>query len=299
MQSQYTYSIVIPHYNSPDTLKRMLESIPERDDIQVIVVDDGSSAENKKTLSLLSHRNLEIYYNETNMGGGFSRNAGFSHVKGKWFIGCDADDFFSDDAFDVLDKYKDCEIDYLCYCIKVLNDKTLEPLGLIVRSDASVRRYLAKADKKGVNLFKYRNYEPWNKMIRADFIRKNSIHWENCRINIDVMFSLQLGLCGKKYMAIPDELYNLVFSENSITRKKKNIEREFGFYLQVVKRNAIYRALKLGWPFYRPEWLYLPFLLNKRGVVDTIQFYRYKHNHAEMVHEARTAYLPLLQDVLR
>lgn len=295
MNSSYTYSIVIPHYNSPNTLKRMLSSIPERDDIQIIVVDDGSAEEAKKKLSFLSHKNLYIEYLPENCGGGYARNAGFSKVEGKWFIGCDADDFFADGAFDVLDRYKDENIDYLCYCIKVLDEETLTRRKT-VRSDISVRSYLKGQNKESLNLFKYRNYEPWNKMISVQFMRNNDIRWENCRINIDVMFSLQIGLYGKNFIAIPDELYNLVFTKNSITRKKKSIEREFDFYLQVQKRNTIYKALKLSYPFYRPDWMYLPFLLKKRGLKDTIAFYKHKHAHQDEVFEARRAYLPLLKN---
>jgi hypothetical protein len=73
-------------------------------------------------------------------------------------------------------------------------------------------------------------------------------------------------------------------------------EREFGFYLQVVKRNTIYKALGLGYPFYRCEILYIPFLLKKRGIKDTLAFYKYKREHAQLVQEARRAYLPLLQN---
>lgn len=295
MNFQYIYSVVIPHYNSPDTLKRMLSSIPNRDDIQIIVVDDCSTDEVKQSLLTLSHRNLEIYYNKQNMGGGYSRNAGFSHVKGKWFLGCDADDFFSENAFEIFDKYKESSIDCLCYCIKALDGRTLIPLNKKIRSDQSVRQYLKKQTERNRKLLRFRNYEPWNKMIQTSFLRENNICWENCRINIDVMFSLQLGMCVKKYEVISDELYNLVFSDNSITRQKKSIEREFNFYLQIVKRNTVYKALNLKYPFYRPEWLYLPFLLLKRGLKDTIDFYRYKYSHMGSVREARLAYIPLLK----
>lgn len=293
MNFRYTYSIAIPHYNSPDTLKRMLESIPERDDIQVIVVDDGSTAENKEKLSALTHKNLTLEFLSENHGGGYARNMGFSKVEGKWFIGCDADDFFSDDAFDVLDKYKDADMDYLCFCIKVLEENSFSRIKT-VRSDASVRLFLKNKNRRSLNFFKFRNYEPWNKMISVQFMRDNQIQWENCRINIDVMFSLQLGLYGERFIAIPDELYNLVFTKNSITRQKKSVEREFGFYLQVQKRNAIYKALKLNFPFYRPDWMYFPFLLKKRGVKETLAFYKYKWSHLEEVKSARKAYLPIL-----
>ena len=48
----YNYSIIIPHYNSPNLLKRMLNSIPEREDIEIIVVDDCSKSENVKQVRL-------------------------------------------------------------------------------------------------------------------------------------------------------------------------------------------------------------------------------------------------------
>lgn len=36
------FSIIIPHKDIPDLLQRCLDSIPIRDDVQVIVVDDDS-----------------------------------------------------------------------------------------------------------------------------------------------------------------------------------------------------------------------------------------------------------------
>ena len=35
------YSIIIPHHNTPDLLQRLLHSIPQRDDLEVIIVDDN------------------------------------------------------------------------------------------------------------------------------------------------------------------------------------------------------------------------------------------------------------------
>jgi glycosyltransferase involved in cell wall biosynthesis len=41
------YSFIIPHHNSPKLLERCLNSIPQRDDIEIIVVDDNSDKEKK------------------------------------------------------------------------------------------------------------------------------------------------------------------------------------------------------------------------------------------------------------
>ena len=37
------YSIIIPNFNSGQLLGRLLESIPDREDIEVVVVDDKST----------------------------------------------------------------------------------------------------------------------------------------------------------------------------------------------------------------------------------------------------------------
>lgn len=293
----YTYSVAIPHYNSPKLLARMLNSIPEREDIQVIVVDDGSCEENVIELKKLQHKNLELILLGENHGGGHARNVGLNKATGKWFISVDADDYFSEDAFEVFDRYKDAEIDYLCFCIVVVDEKTLASTGHFVRSDISVRKYLKEKSKESLAYFKFRNYESWNKLLSMNFIRENNIHWEDCRINIDVMFSMQVGLRGRNYLVIPDELYNLVFTSDSITRKKKSIEREFGFYLQVMKRNYIYKKLKLKYPFYRSEILYLPFLIKKRGIMDTYRFIKFRFQHIDEVRKAKTAYKVLLEGV--
>ena len=45
------YSFIIPHKNCPVLLNRCLDSIPIRDDVQIIVVDDNSDVDKKPTLS--------------------------------------------------------------------------------------------------------------------------------------------------------------------------------------------------------------------------------------------------------
>lgn len=39
------YSVIIPHYNSEDSLEKLLESIPSKNHIEVIVVDERNSSE--------------------------------------------------------------------------------------------------------------------------------------------------------------------------------------------------------------------------------------------------------------
>ena len=45
MNNTINFSIIIPTKNIPDLLQRCLESIPQRSDIEIIVVDDNSDRE--------------------------------------------------------------------------------------------------------------------------------------------------------------------------------------------------------------------------------------------------------------
>ena len=42
-----TYSFVIPHHNTPELLQRLINSIPQREDIEIIVVDEIKRMEKK------------------------------------------------------------------------------------------------------------------------------------------------------------------------------------------------------------------------------------------------------------
>ena len=70
----FNYSITITHYNAPALLERMLDSIPNRDDIQIIVVDDFSNEESRTAIKKIKHKNLEIVFTPENHGAGYERN---------------------------------------------------------------------------------------------------------------------------------------------------------------------------------------------------------------------------------
>ncbi len=168
----YTYSITIAHYNSSKLLERMLQSIPERDDIQVIVVDDGSASEHVEKLKRLSHNNLELILLEKNSGCANARNVGSQHVKGKWLLAVDCDDVFTEDAFKILDKFKDLEVDYISYCVRRQNVATSANVDSFLKSDTSVRNYIKHQTHSTLMRYKFYNMDTWNKMISMDFFHK-------------------------------------------------------------------------------------------------------------------------------
>ena len=290
--SVYTYSIVIPHYNTPELLQRMLDSVPQRADIQIIVVDDCSNVNNLDKLKKISHSNLEIVYLSENHGAGYARNIGLKKITGEWLLVVDADDYFANNAFSVFDQYVHTQYDYICYRIKGL-DSNMREYEIV--ADKNVREYIN--DRNKLLAFKYLNLVCWNKLVNVGFIQENDIHFEECQVNNDVLYNLIIGFKAKQFKVISDVLYYNVVNENSITNQKRTLEKEFMFYIQAEKRNGFYEKIGLKYyPFYRHKILYFPYMVKKRGLLDAIKFFKIIKKRAGEIKEARKAYLYLFDN---
>ena len=66
------YSIIIPHKNIPNLLQRCLDSIPNREDVQIIVVDDNSDPNivDFDKFPGLNRCNVEVIFTKEGKGAG-------------------------------------------------------------------------------------------------------------------------------------------------------------------------------------------------------------------------------------
>ena len=92
--------IIIPTYNSENTLVRCLESLQIQDldnkiDLKVVVIDDGSTDNTKKILSKYQKKNIisKTIYLKSNKGISVVRNIGILECKDSEYISfLDSDD---------------------------------------------------------------------------------------------------------------------------------------------------------------------------------------------------------------
>lgn len=186
------YSIIIPHYNIPDLLMRCLKSIPVREDIQVIVIDDCSPDANRYLKDYLELSRPFLEYYSTLQGGsaGRARNVGLNHAKGKWLIFLDADDLLTDDAEQILDETINRPEDIIFYNTTcVMSDDF---------SKASDRNFYGHYFEEFVSNhdeipFRYRFHSLWGKVIRRDLVISNKIRFDETRYSNDVYFSCLTG----------------------------------------------------------------------------------------------------------
>ena len=219
---EYKYTIVIPHHEIPQLLKRCVESIPERDDIQIIVVDDNSK-DNEKYLDMypfLRRKNLEYYPTKEGKGAGYARNVGLDHAKGKWLLFCDSDDFYTEDAFEVFDKEISDDIDIMYFNVNLdyCNYKGFNRINEVYAN------YLIDGNDK---IIRFSYWQPWNKVIAAKVVFDNNIRFEEVPVGNDALFALNASFYCKRFKIIQDKLYNYTTSNTmALSAAKMDFDRE-------------------------------------------------------------------------
>lgn len=217
------YTIIIPHYNIPDLLVRCLKSVPVREDVQVIVVDDCSPdyASYKELYPELSRPYMELYQTPIGGSAGRARNIGLQHAEGKWLIFLDADDLLSERANDILNESVDYSEDILFYNVQsVMSDD--------LRKTSNRNLYVSYFEKykndKDDYLFRYRFHSLWGKIFRRELIEKYRISFSETKYSNDVYFSINAGYYART-INVDDTILYLVTERNGSLASSQYLRR--------------------------------------------------------------------------
>ena len=92
-------SVVIPAYNSADTIEEALKSVLAQKfrEHEIIVVNDGSPDTEKFERAIRAHLEDIIYIRQRNSGAGPARNLAIEHARGEFIAFLDADDVWLPD----------------------------------------------------------------------------------------------------------------------------------------------------------------------------------------------------------
>lgn len=231
------YSVIIPHKNRQQTIQRCIDSIPDREDIEVIIIDDNSDPNlvDFDNYPGKTRRNVLFYRTYEGRGAGYARNVGLAKSTGAWILFADSDDFYSRDCFDELDKLtnqEDVDIVYFdIFC------DTTPVSGRVNMVNGRYSKYMITKDDRFV---KYGCWAPWNKAIRRDFVVMNKLEFEEVAVGNDAMFSLRASKCCLECVISMKKLYCLTESRDSITCAKRDFNRTL-LYLNVnMKINKFY-----------------------------------------------------------
>lgn len=206
------YSIIIPHKDIPDLLKRCLDSIPQREDIETIVVDDGSAA-----APVLTRDDVILIALPENHGAGHARNVGLNHAHGKWILFIDADDFFFPDAFETLDKYLDSEKEILLFYPKRYYCDNLEPANILYPRNHFIEYYFGHFGKRMLLL---KQMVPHGKMIRRQFFLDHpDIVFPEALAAEDLLWNAKVAVNVRSIGVIDAALYAFTIRRDSLTHQ--------------------------------------------------------------------------------
>lgn len=232
---KYNYTIIIPHKNIPDLLQRCLDSIPEREDIQVIIIDDNSNPliVDFKNFPGLNRKNTEIYFTKEGKGAGYARNVGLKHAQGKWLLFADADDFFTDKIITILKKYQNSNADMIFFNAESVNSKTLTPSN----RNTTLNILIQKHD---IQSLKYSFFPPWCKIIKRKLQTLNDIFFSETLAANDAIFSIHCGWNSQKIVIESTKGYCVTFRTNSL-ENNSNIQNRLDRIYISLEVNKFYQ----------------------------------------------------------
>ena len=240
--SNINYSIIIPHKNVPQLLQRCLDSIPIRDDVQVIVVDDNSDTEKVdfNNFPKWNGKNYEYHLTKEGKGAGYARNVGIKHAIGKWLLFADADDEYSTaNLAKLLDVQKD-KYDVICWPTEIKNqDGTTEPYTMSWRYGKETFNSIFEGQYKIYDNYLpdilFVLYAPWQKMVRRDIVTQHKLSFSEIPACNDIFFSISLATTTTNIGVYSDITYTYIKRSDSISVVniyKRNETQRLEFHLK-------------------------------------------------------------------
>lgn len=214
-------SIIIPHFNSINLLKKQINSIPIDDEIEVIVIDDNSTEDIKELESFKTNprfKHITFLTNESSIqSAGACRNIGLKAAKGKWILFADADDFFVEGFYQIVKQYIDSKYDVVLFTPTSIYIDTNQLSDRHVKFENIIKNYNDKQSIKNEIKLRYEYVVPWSKLIKRTFIEKNQIDFDEVIAMNDIMFSTKVGYYMDQFLATSEVIYCVTRNKGSLT----------------------------------------------------------------------------------
>lgn len=213
-------SCIIASYNTPEKyLLEAVESILEQtyNNLELIVVDDGSEHPIKDTLKNVNDKRLIIMENDKNQGVTFSRNRALECASGEFMAVMDADDVSDITRFEKEINYfkEHPECDLVSSQMAFLAEDGRENPNISIPK--STDALLAK-------LF-WDNSKPFPHgpaMIRMEFLKKNNIKYNECyKKALDYRLWVDCARFHGKFHIIDEYLYYYRVHSGQISQKSR------------------------------------------------------------------------------
>lgn len=210
------FSVIVPCWRGAvHFLPILFDSIPQKDGIEIIVVDN--SKEPLKREEIASDREITLLHSAPERHAGGSRNDGMAAAKGKWLLFADADDYYSSDAFDIYYEYLNTDAEIVYTGMGGVYSDTGEPADRGDYYAKLVHRYCTGEVTEQTLRLSFNS--PCCKMVSHDYVNREKLRYDEVRASNDAFFSLTSGYYAKSIAAEDKITYIATVNRGSLTQR--------------------------------------------------------------------------------
>lgn len=217
-------SVIVPVYNVEKYLKQCLDSIVNQTykNLEIIIVNDGTKDNSMKIVEeYLQDKRIKVI-NKKNGGLGSARNRGIEEATGDYISFVDSDDYIDLNMYEKLINVIRGEE------IIIFNHSRFDDItGEIVKKNYTKESKMKKLEKRINYLYSNIENSCWNKIYKADFIKKNKFRFMEILYE-DVCWNIEVFYKAEKVRLLNEDFYFYrVNRKNSIMEKSKGKDKKF------------------------------------------------------------------------
>lgn len=209
----------MPTYNAEKYLTEAIESVLNQtfDDWEFIIVDDGSTDNTKSIIRSFKDKRIKFIENDHDFIG--SLNLGIHNASGKYIARMDSDDIMHHERlktqYSIMEGAPDITV--CSSWIKIFGESIAEEM--IVPSFSGILEYPLLYLLKGNVLF-----HP-TVMIRADFLRKYSLKYQQYKYAEDYKLWVEIAKCGGKFYIDSHPLLSYRINSGQVSTQNKEVQK--------------------------------------------------------------------------
>lgn len=221
-------SVIVPVYNAEKYVKRCIDSILNQTykNLEVVLVNDGSTDKSGYICDMYAKSDDRIkVVHQLNKGVCVARNTGIKESSGEYILFIDSDDWIEYNTLEILmNNVKFEDIDILIYGYKMeFIQKDNKKTKIVTPEKKFYKTVLDYLDDFNIyrtnGLFGY----CWNKIYKADIIRKNKVFFEEYAFAEDLYFNFKILPYCRDIKVINDSFYHYMHqSEITLSKVKKD-----------------------------------------------------------------------------
>lgn len=221
-------SVIIPAYNTAGYIGKAIKSALGQtcQNIEVIVVDDGSTDGTAKIAQKFVDKRLKVIINQKNLGVSYSRNRALKEAKGKWIALLDSDDWFAPERLEKLLEVAQAEkADLIADDLYLIRDGEKSPWSTLLQdSEVKINTKtlidpisFIKADfpsEKGVS------FGFTKPLIKRQFLLDKGIEYdETLQAGEDFTLYLKCLIEKARFVLLPQPYYFYINRQKSLSQR--------------------------------------------------------------------------------